>query len=183
MQKKILVCIFLVLLACSKTEKLLICDFNSTQRMNALGGEFGSWNKDPNDTTQFCEEAIVNGRGGNVLQLSYDVDSQNPAYNGLWMKLQGADLSNYKKLTLWIKGDELNGYPDCIKIELKNQKGEKGSYTLSGITSEWQKVEIPLKDFSPSLDLSKITELVFVFSDILCQPKMGTIYIDDICAE
>jgi len=185
MKKKIVFCaLFFLLLSCAKTEKqLLICDFNGSDRINALGGEFGSWNKDSYDTTQFCEDALVEGRGGKVLQLTYDVDSPNPAYNGFWMKLQGANLSGYKKLTFWVKGDLDSGYTQNFNVELKNNKGEKGTASVSGITDEWQKIEIPLKNFDGISDLSNVSELVFVFSDTICEPKAGIIYIDDIIAK
>ena len=82
---------------------LLVDDFDRGQKPNALGGDFGSWDKDPSDPTQKCtisfDKAGAFGGVGYSLKIDYDVDSPNPAYNGFWMKLQGSNVSSYAKLT------------------------------------------------------------------------------------
>jgi len=167
--------------SCAKKEEgLLIANFELLEKINALGGGFGAWNKDPSDSTQFCEESIVKGRDGYVLKLVYDVDSPNPAYNGFWMKLNGADFSKYKKISLLIKGDETAGFTDTIKVELKNKKGEVGRSYIRGITSNWKEYEIPFESFRGIKDFSEMDEFVIVFADTFCKPKVGVIYVDDI---
>src|SRR3989338_6354852 len=76
----------------SAAAMLLVDDFDRGEKPNALGGDFGSWDKDPSDPTQRCviafDKANAFGNAGYSLRLDYDVDSPNPAYNGFWMKLQ-----------------------------------------------------------------------------------------------
>ncbi|MFA6356155.1 MAG: carbohydrate binding domain-containing protein [Candidatus Omnitrophota bacterium] len=164
---------------------LVIADFNTGEKPNNIGGDFGAWNRDEADQTQGCKmnfnQTEMHGGAGSSVQLDYDVDSPNPAYNGFWMKLQNQDASQYDKLSLWIKGDAAAGYSAKVKLELKNAKGEVGKYTVSNITAEWQEIVIPLAQFSGLTDLTSMTELVVVFDDMTCSgKKQGTIYIDDI---
>lgn len=164
---------------------LVIADFDSGKVPNNVGGEFETWNKDPNDATQVCNinfnPEIRHGDKGFSLQIDYDVDSPSSAYNGLWMKLQDRDISRYSNLTFWIKGDEAAGFSSKIGLELRDSKGEIGRYTLSDITKDWQEVSIPIKEFSGLADAGSVSEFMIVFDDMTCSDKkQGTIYIDDI---
>lgn len=159
---------------------LVAADFNSGD----MGGG-GIWTKDPNDSTQGCSMSYnseaKHGDTGFSLQIDYDVDSPNPAMSGLWMKLQDPDLSQYGKLSLWIKGDDSIGFSKSIKLELKNSKGEAGKYALYGITKRWERFVIPLVDFADIKDFSSMTEFVIRFDDqINADKKAGRIYVDDI---
>ena len=166
---------------------LLVDDFNRGDKPNALGGDFGAWDKDPSDPTQGCkmgfDKANAFGGVGYALRLDYDVDSPNPAYNGFWMKLQNIDLTQYKKVTFFIKGDATKGFTPQIKLELKNSKTEVGRYLLKGITDKWQQVSIDLKSFDGLSELRGMTEFVVVFDDINSTKKAGTIYLDEIAFE
>lgn len=176
----------LSLAAAAWASTLLVDDFDRGEKPNALGGDYGAWNKDEADPTQSCvnafDKASAYGGVGYSLKLDYDVDSPNPAYNGFWMKLQGADVSAYKKLSFYIKGDTARGFSPKIKLELKNGK-EVGKYLLTGITDKWQRVSIPLSSFAGISDWSKLTEFVIVFDDLNSSPKVGTIYLDEIMFE
>ncbi len=163
---------------------LAVANFDSGQKPNLIGGDFGSWDKDPGDPTQFCHISFdranaLNG-AGYALKIDYDVDSPNPAYNGFWMKLQEANLSSSQALSFYVKGDPNAGYTPQIKLELKNAQGEVGHYLLQGITDEWKQVRIPLQAFAGLTDSSRMTELVIVFDDVTSTKKSGTIYLDDI---
>ena len=170
----------------SAAAMLLVDDFDRGEKPNALGGDFGSWDKDPSDPTQRCtiafDKANAFGNAGYSLRLDYDVDSPNPAYNGFWMKLQNTNLTAYKTVSFYVKGDDARGYTPQIKLELKNGS-EVGRYLLKGISNDWQKVSIPLKDFAGLTDWGSMTEFVIVFDDITSTKKVGTIYIDEILFE
>ena len=165
---------------------LLVDDFNRGEKPNALGGDYGAWNKDESDPTQRCTNSFdkpnAYGGAGFALRLDYDVDSPNPAYNGFWMKLQGTNVAGYKNLVLYVKGDASRGYTPQIKLELKNGS-EVGKYLLKGITDEWQQVSIPLKEFAGITDWKSLTEFVVVFDDLTSTKKVGTIYLDEISFE
>ena len=163
---------------------LAIADFNSGQKPNLLGGDFGSWDKDPKDTTQGCtiafDELSAYGGSGYSLRVDYDVESPNPAYNGVWMKLEDLDVRPYKQLTFYVKGDAQAGFTGQAKLEMKNAKGETGKFLLRGVTDQWQQVSIPLSAFEGITDWSQMTELVLVFDDINVTKKTGTLFVDEI---
>lgn len=171
----------------ARAATLLVDDFDRGEKPNALGGDFGAWDKDPSDPTQSCtiafDKAAAFGGAGYSLKVDYDVDSPNPAYNGVWVKLQDANLATYKKLTFYIKGDTAKGFTPQVKLELKNGKKEVGRYLLKGVTDQWQQVSIPLKDFQGLTDLGQATEFVVVFDDITSTKKSGTLYFDEIAFE
>jgi len=162
---------------------LKVADFDSGEKPNNLGGDFGAWDKDPTDLTQTCMDSFSSevkyGEKGYSLKLTYDVGSPNPAYNGFWTKLQNQDLRDYKELVFYVKGDEEKGFTRRFKVELKNPT-QVGSFLVMGVTSEWQKVIIPFLKFKTITDWSQMTEFVVVFDDLTSNPKEGVIYIDDV---
>lgn len=166
-------------------KELVIADFNTGDKPNNIGGDLGAWDKDPNDETQGCKMSFASDdalgdKAGYSVQLDYDVDSPNPAYNGFWMKLNGEDLSAYKTLNFYIKGDAKAGYSKRVKLELKDMSNKPSPYMVSGISDKWQKISIPFEKFRRITDWKKMNELVFVFDDINSRPKSGTVYIDQV---
>lgn len=166
-------------------DQLVIADFDTGDKPNNIGGDFGAWDKDPNDETQGCQTAFAadDARGdqyGYSVQLDYDVDSPNPAYNGFWMKLNGEDATPYNAISFYIKGDEKAGFTSRVKVELKDKSNVPSPYLLSGVTTEWQEVSIPFDKFRKVADWSALSEFVVVFDDINSNPKAGTIYIDNV---
>ena len=129
------------------SKEVVIADFDTGEKPNNIGGSFGAWDKDPADFSQGCSEAFdsVNkhGRKGFAMKLDYDVDSNNPAYNGFWMFLEDLDISKYDNLAFWVKGDPEEGYTTVFKLELKNAKKHVGRYYVTDIAGEWQEIVIP----------------------------------------
>jgi len=165
--------------------ELVIADFDTGDKPNNLGGDFGAWDKDPNDSSQFCEVSFEYGAdalgepAGYALRMTYDVDSPSPAYNGFWTKLEGEDFSGYNTLNIYVKGDKAKGFTKKMKIEIKNYQ-KSASYILSGISDSWQKISIPFEKFRGVDDWSSMSEMVFVFDDINSSPKEGALLIDHV---
>ena len=161
----------------------VVADFNKPGSSSNIGGEFGTWDKDPNDATQSCRMTFVRddalgSKEGMSVRLDYDVDSPNPAYNGFWLKLENADTSKYGALSFYIRGDAETGFTSKIKVEIKDKKGGKETHVIENISEKWQKISIPLKlDQSVKKQLSEFT---IVFDDVNSRPKLGTILIDEI---
>ncbi len=165
--------------------ELVLADFNTGDKPNNLGGDFGAWDKDPNDETQGCQMSFesddaLGDKTGYSIRLDYDVDSPNPAYNGFWMKLNGLDATAYNTLNFYIKGDVKNGFTKRVKIELKDSSKQPSPYILSGVTDTWQKVSIPFEKFRRVKLWDALSEFVVVFDDINSNPKAGTIFIDQV---
>jgi len=165
-------------------EIFVIADFNSGEKPNKIGGDFGAWDKDPLDFTQTAFDSFIStirhGNKGYCVQVMYDVISDNAAYNGFWMKLNELDASEYNNIHFWVKGDELRGYTQVFKLELKNSQGEIAKVYITGITDHWQEIVLPLSKFVQLSDFSSLSELVIVFEDRIATAKEGAIYIDDI---
>ncbi len=198
MKRKSLLALFAVFMllfsglgiAAAYSGELVIMDFNSGDNgknepnENNLGGQYGAWDKDPNDSTQTCaiyfvEDDALGEPTGYALKLKYDVDSPNPAYNGFWAKLEGEDFSFYNTLNIYIKGVASEGYPKGVKVELKNYR-TSASYFLEGITDEWQRFSIPFEKFKGITDWSSMDEFTIVFDDVNSVPKEGAILIDHV---
>ncbi len=165
--------------------ELVISDFDTGDKPNNIGGDFGGWDKDPNDDTQGTQMSFepadaLGDPAGYSIRLDYDVDSPNPAYNGFWMKLNGEDATAYNTLNFYVKGDGKAGFTKRVKIELKDMTNKPSPYVVSGITEQWQKVSIPFEKFRRITDWKSLNEFVVVFDDINSNPKVGTIYVDHI---
>ncbi|HOE68841.1 MAG TPA: carbohydrate binding domain-containing protein [Candidatus Omnitrophota bacterium] len=169
-------------------EELVIADFDTGDKPNNIGGDFGGWDKDPNDDTQgtvmsFATDDAKGDPAGYSIRLDYDVDSPNPAYNGFWMKMNGEDATPYNTLCFFIKGDAKTGYTKRVKLELKDMSGKASPYIVSDITDQWQKVCIPFEKFRRIENWNSLNEFVVVFDDINSNPKTGTIFIDQVSLE
>ena len=95
------------------------------------------------------------------------------------MKLRDLDLSKYKYMVLYVKGDAEAGFTNKFKIELKSD-GMIGRYMVDGVNDAWTKFQIPLTHFRGLKDLTKVNEFTVVFDDINSTPKVGKIYFDNI---
>ena len=166
-------------------KELVIADFDTGDKPNNIGGDFGAWDKDPNDETQgtkmsFDPDDSLGDPAGYAVRLDYDVDSPNPAYNGFWMKLNGQNATAYNTVNFYVKGSKEAGFTKRIKIELKDMSNKPSPYIVSGITDQWQKISIPFEKFRRVEDWASMNEFVVVFDDINSNPKSGTIWIDQI---
>lgn len=167
------------------SEQLIVADFDSAGIPNNIGGDFGTWDYDPADETQFCDMSFYPVAGhsvvkGNALKLSYDVQSVRPAFNGFWMVLKGLNLEAYDKLSFWVRGDAVDGYTSRFKVELKNSEGKRAVYFVKDVTSDWGEVVIDFKRTRAITDWNNMSEFTVVFSDIVASVKTGVIYIDNI---
>lgn len=172
--------------AFAQTEKLVIADFNKGRKPTNLGEDFGTWDKDANDSTQSCKMSFAKDdalgeKDGRVLQLDYDVDSPNPAYNGFWLKISNAKVAGFDTLSFYIKGDSEKGFTSKIKLELKDKKNGKATFFVENITDKWQKISLTLDQRSFGENQPKpFAEFVIVFDDINSHPKTGRLFIDQI---
>ncbi|MBI4358350.1 MAG: hypothetical protein HY584_03540 [Candidatus Omnitrophica bacterium] len=105
-----------------------------------------------------------------IIEIQYDV-SQRYAYSGIFIHYDDLDVSKYRMLTFEVKGDEMQGYPETIKAELK-YRSEYVQFDHIPLTPVWnaKRILVP-KD-------SKIDELAFVIENATARnrPK-GKIFI------
>ena len=165
--------------------ELVVADFDTGDKPNNIGGDFGTWDKDPNDETQmsqmsFESDDALGDKLGYSIRLDYDVDSPNPAYNGFWMKLNNLDATAYNTVNFYMKGDAEKGFSKRIKIELKDSTKQPSPFIIAGLTDQWQKFSIPIEKFRRVKNWDALSEFVVVFDDINSNPKSGTIYLDQV---
>jgi carbohydrate binding protein with CBM11 domain len=174
-----------------RADEKLVADFNAPAPNN-LGGNYGAFGPE-NEDGNACKAAVDDNqkRGeGSSLRLDYNV-SKKGVYNGFWMKLgpqdngNNLDVSQYKTLCLWVKGDEKSGIPGRFKIEVKGDSGPVAKKYIGELKDKWTKVEIPLLEFQKQgVDLTKLNELCIVFEQPQAGPvTVGAINIDDIVLE
>jgi hypothetical protein len=173
-----------LLLALAASAELMVADFNSGAKPNNLGGDFGCWIKDPADPRQGCVESFDAkhryGDKGYALRLIYSVASNEPAFGGLWMRLQDLDASRFDALAFRVRGDSGMGYTKTFKVEIKDALDQSSHHYVTNVTDQWQDVVIPLSAFEGMANARKLKELVIVFEDTTATAKQGVIYLDDI---
>jgi hypothetical protein len=133
--------------------------------------------------------AIVYGRGGKSLQLTYNV-TLSGSYAGYLSNLSGVDLSSYNYLTFWVKGATGGEF---FKITLSNNSADNNrnkasiyitDYLQGGVTTTWQKVTIPFDAFYNITDRTSMKDIQFIFEQynayVNGSPTSGIVYIDNI---
>jgi len=173
-----------LLLALAASAELMVADFNSGAKPNNVGGDFGCWIKDPGDRMQGCIESFDAkdryGDKGYSLRLIYSVASKNPAFGGLWMRLQNLDASRFNALAFRVRGDAGMGYTKTFKVEIKDALDQSSHYYVNSVTDQWQDVVVPLSAFEGMANARKLKELVIVIEDTTATAKQGVIYLDDV---
>ncbi len=179
---------------------LMIDSFDEKRLVNKLGGNIGTWKRDPKDDSQWYEISFDDrnfiGKSGSCLRIDYNIASHMttyvvketevtspeigfhaPAFGGIYMQVKNQELGSYKFLVFSIKGDKRIGYTRKIKLEVKD-KSRMAAVFVDGITSSWRRFYIPLWQFSPSINIKEIQEIVLVFDQNVTLPK-GTLYLDE----
>ena len=169
-----------------ETVSLVVADFDNAQMTNNLGQPIEVWlREDGSDKTQSCQMSFVEDDAlgktlGRSVRLDYDVESENPAYNGIRTGLNLLDPAPYKTFNFYIKGDKAKGFTKKLKIELIGQGKPPSPYIVEGITDQWQKITVLLSEFWVTQSGVPLEKFVLVFADINNDPKVGTIYLDQV---
>lgn len=161
---------------------LLVDNFNGQPKKNSLGGFTGTFG----GVGGFCLESLQKGNAssvydesGNILKLVYNV---NNGYAGYYSKLNGLDLTKYRRLTFMVKGSiggevfevELGDGLNASKIDIRE-------YLHYGASTGWQKVTVPLKAFSEVKNWNQMRgNFAIVFEQYLGSPASSTLYVDNI---
>ena len=173
-----------MMLALVVAAELMIADFNSGAKPNNLGGDFGAWIKDPADPSQGAVEAFDAkdryGDKGYALRLIYSVASKQPAFGGLWLRLQDLDASKFVTLRFRVRGDAVMGFTTIFKVELKDALDQSSYAYVRGVSGEWQDIALPLSSFEGLANPRKLKELVIVIEDTTATAKQGVLYLDDV---
>lgn len=174
----------------ASAKDLMIAGFESGDQSD-IGTTIGTWTSNTLDTSQGTTMEIIPLYGvmgretqeTHVIKITYDVATTGPAFNGVYIKLNGMDLTPYKEISMLIKGDPDKGFTTKFKVELKNTRGQRATCVLDGINDSWQQIYIPLEEFKTAgsmKDLSSMSEMDITFDDMTVDSKEGVLYIDEV---
>ena len=171
-------------MAINKKGYFLLNDFDHSD-LNLLGRKTSTYKKLPSYCVGKRLEPSYFGGKGRSLQLSYK--KANSGWCGFYTLLNQIDgefydLSKYHSVSFMVKGEKGGenfeiGMADkrWILIGDSLKAGKITKYLPGGVTTDWQKVTVPLKDFG-KLDLSQMGSFVINFHE----KEKGIITIDDI---
>ncbi|MDD4879361.1 MAG: CIA30 family protein, partial [Candidatus Omnitrophica bacterium] len=125
-------------------------------------------------------------------QIDYDITKSSRYVFS--RALKSPDISPYDSLSFSIKGDKQQRFTYSLRIELEG--GKNGAvYKLKGISDEWRKVTIPLREFGAKhmgwegsnsywggfiTDRSNIKKIDFVFDLADTSQGKGRVYLTDL---
>ena len=161
---------------------ILIDDFNHGYG-NAFGGKTEIYQSAPSVIQGSLVDSPRRGETGNALRLRYVKEEEGwCGYYSIFNEDEYVDASDMNVLSFWIKGEEGG---EIINVGLADQKWEEKEdsvkskpileYLKNGVTTDWQKVIIPLADFL-FLQTGKIASISINFPI----PGQGVVYIDDL---
>ena len=102
---------------------------------------------------------IIESAGNSpTLEIQYDV-SQRYSYSGVYIHYNDLDVTERRSLFFQIKGDEQEGFPETIKLELKYQ-GEYVQFEHIPLKSTWTDAQILLP-----VNSQKVDEVTFVIEN------------------
>ncbi|MFH1414819.1 MAG: hypothetical protein ABIH89_01875 [Elusimicrobiota bacterium] len=183
---------------------LIVDDFENRSFVNSLGKNSNAWVNNPADKTLWVKPEFTRESRGYSLKLVYDIDSAitylasptylmdyseytilgqadripHTGYGGYYFLTGDIDISGFKYLVFFARGDEENGYTRRFKIELKT-KNRSSSYIVDGVTNKWKRFVIPLSVFDGLVSMKNIMELTIVLNENVTDKK-GVLYFDDI---
>jgi len=114
------------------------------------------------------------------IRVSYNLNDPFPQIKDFSILIPKTDIEKYTSLAFSMRGLE-EGYPDIVKIVLKNKKNEFSFKYIDGVDLKWKHHVIALSEFSGITDWSTLSEVSFVLEGWNVKKKKGIILIDDIC--
>ena len=181
-----------VLICCSAAwgaaGRQVIWNFDHTLT-SSLGGGYNSFSRDPSWARTYLDPAIHRSASGHSLRIS--AHREWKGFCGVWFEFYPAgsrrsfDARPYPYLSFWIKGGKPGGDFDIKLVDARGERHQDSldtrplhAYLPRGITTEWQKVTLPLADF-PETDPGSLTRLILIFS----VPGEYRFYVDNISFE
>ena len=189
---------------CQDTIVLNFEDFDDQNIFNNFSGDWNGWARETASFDLTFDTTHQRSSQGACLKVAYSVPS--PGYGGLWFSLLGkisftdqhldfndiyGELKNSSgnpvsvtdvgitEFSFWARGSGASGVTHAVKVEFKDADGEKCEKRFSiPDTEAWNPYHFSVSEMT-GVDLSRMKEIAFVFSDTLTPHGKGTIYLDD----
>ncbi|MFO1371975.1 MAG: hypothetical protein U1F42_06140 [Candidatus Competibacteraceae bacterium] len=133
------------------------------------------------------EAAQRQPNGGRALHLDYRFAPDATMDIGWQIRLPDLDASAYDHLEFWIRGDAHAGYAEALKVEFKQPLAgappgllRQGSYIVTGITGDWQRIRVPLNRMNGIADWRHLRQLGIVLQPRRVRAIAGAYWLDDI---
>jgi hypothetical protein len=114
------------------------------------------------------------------IRINYNLVYPYPPVKSFSLEIPEVNTAKYKSLQFSVRGMD-EGYPEVMRIEMRNHKNEVASVYIRGLQKDWRNINIPLADFQQITDWSDIAEVSFIFESWNIQKKKGIVLIDDVC--
>jgi len=192
-------------LSAAEKEDLVVADFESYP--NNLGGELGVHGSlEPNwddktapfsgiygpDTPGYLAENVHGGRQSFRLVNALGAKSQEswgslgidmgPVSDAASMpkKIEGRDVSNYKYLKFWVKGEKGGEHLEVIFRDARAMTYvPQVKHKVPDATMEWQEVIVPLDAIAKSVDLKALVQIGIAFGNDVGNGAGAIVYLDD----
>jgi hypothetical protein len=177
-------------IAQSLSKKIMVDNFEIPGNRNSLGGSFGAFAD--KEGLGHCylfftknKQKDVLGDSKYSLYIQWDT-STNGAYGGYWTELKHLNLENFNYLTFYAKG--IKGGEE-FKVGLRGKLDETYETKIlisellgRKLSTQWQKVIIPLSMFQALTNRKDVNILSFNFEHAFTSGK-GSVLIDEIAFE
>lgn len=114
------------------------------------------------------------------IRVKYDLNEPFPQIKDFSIAIPSVDIGRYKSLNFSIRGLE-EGYPDVVKIVVKNKKNEVAFKYIYDVDLKWKRHTITFDELTAISDFSSLSEVNFVLEAWNVKKKKGIILIDDLC--
>ena len=168
----------------------MLHDFERAAGSFNLGGAMSGWTAEPGSGAGriwYRLEPAQRPNGGQVLHLHYRFAPGAATDIGWQIRLPDLDASAYDHLEFWIRGDTAVGYADALKVEFKQPLAgappgllRQGSAVITGITGDWQRIQVPLNVMNGIADWRHLRQFGIVLQPRRSPATSGAYWLDDI---
>lgn len=113
------------------------------------------------------------------IRIKYDLNRPYPPMINFSIHIPSMNASKYRWLNFSIRGLQ-EGYPDVVKVIVRNQKNETAVYFVHGVRMRWQRVRISMAEFKQITDWTNLRDISFVLEAWNAEKKRGIVLIDDV---
>ncbi len=171
----------------NKHHALVILNFNNKKPdINIYGYKSFAKNLTPKYSTASGSAEYVKDtdlhKKGKYLKFEYDVTPNN-SEAAYVIPFHGLDLTYFKKLSFYVKGDLNSGFTRKIKVEIATWNSFEIAI-VEDIQPKWKKIEINLDSFikedEDNFNDEGIEKISFIVDNLTSEVTRGTLFFDDI---
>ncbi len=170
--------------------RLLLHDFERPSGAPNADGAMSGWTAEPGRASgqiHYRLEPAQRAGSHRALHLRYRFAEHGVSDLGWQITLPDLDASAYDHLEFWIRGDAAAGYAQALKLEFKQPLPNappglvrQGSTVVTGITGDWQRIQVPLQRMNGIADWRHLRQFGLVLQPRRDPGRAGAYWLDDI---